>query len=50
MTCLACRARRHGAECEGCDCRCRAMLALDLFPFGNDPTSPGVIDQMEAAG
>jgi hypothetical protein len=50
--CPACRAHAHGDDCEGngCLCRCRAILGLDgPFEFG-DPTSPDVIDQMEAAG
>lgn len=49
-SCAACRSGCHGAECEGCRCRCRAMLGLD-GPFPHcDPTAPGVIDLMEGVG
>jgi hypothetical protein len=47
MFCRACQSRRHGPACDGCDCRCRAMLGLDLFD-GGDPTAPTVIDRVVA--
>lgn len=43
--CQACRDRRHGPACAGCDCPCRGALSLDLFPGGDDPTAPGSDDQ-----
>jgi hypothetical protein len=48
MLCQPCRDRRHGPACDGCGCRCRAMLGLDLFE-GHDPTAPHAEDPGWAA-
>ena len=46
MRCAACRpGGPHGADCDGCGCRCRAVLGLDLFD-GGDPDGPTVADQL----
>ena len=49
--CDRCHDRQHGVGCLGiyadCECRCRAMLGLDLFEFG-DPTAPTVEDRVVA--
>ena len=42
--CQPCRDREHGPACQGCECRCRAMLGCDLE--GGDITAPDVSGQM----